>query len=92
MSEHVVDDDIIIRNLISEHVVDDDIIIRSGHIVSATSYMVCYIWRAQSQFENDPKVTRKTVILPFRLSHLSIEYLKTGFICTTFENEIARDF
>ena len=35
MSGHVVDDDIIIRNLISEHVVDDDIIIRSGHRVKS---------------------------------------------------------
>ena len=77
----------------STYVVNDDIIIRSGHAVSVTSYMV-YIyntWREQSQFEIDPKVTRKMVILHFNLQHLSTEYLTTDFTCTTFENEIVRD-
>ena len=65
----------------------------NGHAVSATSYNgLCYLLHGeQSQFEIDPKVTRKTVILHFRLSHISTEYLTTHFICTTFENEIARD-
>ena len=44
---------------------------------------------AQSQFEIDSKVTGKTVILHFHV--YSTEYLRTGFICTTFENEITRD-
>ena len=75
------------------YVVNDDIIIRSGHAVSVTSSMVDIYntGRAQSQFEIDPKVTRKTVILHFNLQHLSTEYLTTDFTCTTFENEIARD-
>ena len=55
------------------YVVNDAIIIRSGHAVSVTSYNYgLYIykyntWRAHSQFEIDPKVTRKTVILHINL-------------------------